>query len=315
MSKYKVQDMDIIYLSYHEPQAEEFWAKIRYQIPWAKRVNGVKGFDNAHKACAKLSDTERFITIDGDCLVDEDFLGVEIEVEDSEDDAVFSWAGKNNVNGLVYGNGGAKCWIRDYVLNMKSHENAEGDTSAVDFCWDTKYLHLDECYTTTVINATPFQAFKSGFREGVKMLLDRGRRIPPINILQLWPGNINRLIVWCSVGADMRNGLWAMYGARLGAVMTALSDWDHTVIADYEDWWPEFWAKQEISFYGDTNKCFKSGYTWDQYKLLNEIGKLGKQMRGSLKLNVAELDEHGSRFFKQTYMVPQRNRLYPKAMT
>ena len=35
-------------------------------VPWAKRVHGVEGSDAAHKACANLSETDRFITVDGD---------------------------------------------------------------------------------------------------------------------------------------------------------------------------------------------------------------------------------------------------------
>ena len=29
--------------------------------------------------------------------------------------------------------------------------------------------------------------------------------------------NYERLITWCNIGADVENGLWACYGARLGA--------------------------------------------------------------------------------------------------
>ena len=61
-----VADLDCIYLSYDEPQKEEFWLKIKNMVPWAKRVDGVKGSDAAHKAAAEASDTERFILIDGD---------------------------------------------------------------------------------------------------------------------------------------------------------------------------------------------------------------------------------------------------------
>ena len=43
---------------------------------------------------------------------------------------VISWAGKNEVNGLVYGNGGIKCWPKDVVMNMRTHENALGDKRA-----------------------------------------------------------------------------------------------------------------------------------------------------------------------------------------
>jgi len=47
-----IAELDCIYLSYDEPQKEEFWAKISAMVPWAKRVDGVKGSDAAHKAAA-----------------------------------------------------------------------------------------------------------------------------------------------------------------------------------------------------------------------------------------------------------------------
>jgi len=62
----EIRDLDVIYLTYDEPQREEFWLKIVNAIPWAKRVDGVYGSDAAHKAAANASETERFIIIDGD---------------------------------------------------------------------------------------------------------------------------------------------------------------------------------------------------------------------------------------------------------
>ena len=61
-----ISELDCVYLTYDEPQADDFWAQIRANVPWAKRVNGIKGSDAAHKAAALASDTERFILIDGD---------------------------------------------------------------------------------------------------------------------------------------------------------------------------------------------------------------------------------------------------------
>ena len=61
-----IADLDCIYLSYDEPQKEEFWVQIQNIVPWAKRVDGVEGSDAAHKAAAAASDTERFVLIDGD---------------------------------------------------------------------------------------------------------------------------------------------------------------------------------------------------------------------------------------------------------
>ena len=68
--KFKVADYDIIYLSYDEPNAEKNFADLCKKVPWAKRVHGVYGFDAAHKACADASDTDRFITVDGDTVTE-----------------------------------------------------------------------------------------------------------------------------------------------------------------------------------------------------------------------------------------------------
>ena len=79
-----VADLDCIYLSYDEPKKEEFWVKIRNMVPWAKRVDGVKGSDAAHKAAADASDTERFILIDGDNLPQESFFNETIEYKEAQ---------------------------------------------------------------------------------------------------------------------------------------------------------------------------------------------------------------------------------------
>ena len=74
-----VVDLDCIYLSYDEPKKEEFWLKIKNMVPYAKRVDGVKGSDAAHKAAAEASDTERFILIDGDNMPDEKFFNLQLD--------------------------------------------------------------------------------------------------------------------------------------------------------------------------------------------------------------------------------------------
>ena len=58
--KVKIAELDIIYLSYDEPNAEKNYADLLTKVPWAKRVHGVEGSDAAHKACAELSETDRF---------------------------------------------------------------------------------------------------------------------------------------------------------------------------------------------------------------------------------------------------------------
>ena len=44
-------------------------------------MHGVKGSDAAHKACAALSDTEYFVTVDADNIVDPAFLEIEVDID------------------------------------------------------------------------------------------------------------------------------------------------------------------------------------------------------------------------------------------
>ena len=157
--KLKLAEIDIIYLSYDEPNAEENYADLLAKVPWAKRVHGIKGSDAAHKACAKLSETDRFVTVDGDNKIRQDFINQVLDFDEHTDleHSVISWCGRNAINGLMYGNGGLKCWPKEFVLNMKTHENADpnNQSAQVDFCWDLQYIQQNSCYSDVYNNKTP----------------------------------------------------------------------------------------------------------------------------------------------------------------
>lgn len=283
----KVIDQDIIFLSYDEPNAEKNYADLLTKFPWAKRVHGVKGSDAAHKACAALSETEYFITVDADNIVDPKFLEVEVDLEKLGLTAenVFSWCGKVNVNGLMYGNGGLKMWTRKFVNEMRTHENAvAGDEKGkVEFCFDHRYYQFNENYSESIITGSPFQAWRAGFREGVKMSLNQGTRADDIKTI--WWQNYDRLLVWCNVGVDVDNGIWAMLGAREGCYKTMCTDWDYANVRDFE-WLTDYWGQQG---YGPATDI---GYRVDW---------LGSQLRKNLDIEVADFDAQTSKFFKRVY--------------
>jgi hypothetical protein len=154
-----IADLDCVYLSYDEPKKEEFWIKISNMVPWATRIDGVKGSDAAHKAAADASTTDRFILIDGDNIPKSEFFNQQLVLDDDNQDCVFRWKARNEINGLMYGNGGLSCWTKQFIYNMKTHENSDGsDDTAVEFCFDPNYWAMHDCYSTTYPNATPFQA-------------------------------------------------------------------------------------------------------------------------------------------------------------
>jgi hypothetical protein len=285
-----VADLDCIYLSYDEPQKEEFWLKIKNMVPWAKRVDGVKGSDAAHKAAGELSDTERFILIDGDNMPDENFFNLQLDFTDKDPTyklAQYRWRAVNAVNGLRYGNGGMSSWTKTYVANMKTHETSDGsDTTTVDFCMDSSdnlYWAMHDCYSTTYPNYTPFQAWRAGFREGVKMVLDRGAKPSIDDFKERVAGrNLNNLTIWHNVGADVENGIWAIYGARLGTHMTLLTDWDYKEVMWF-DHYPTLWESHKN---GDP-------------MMGSEM--LGDELANRLGLPMCTLSPDQSKFFKRHY--------------
>ena len=231
-----VSELDCIYLSYDEPKSDEFFIKIRSQVPWIKRVHGVKGSDAAHKAAAAASDTERFILIDGDNMPNWNFFHEQLRIDHTNDDCVFRWRAKNIINGLTYGNGGISSWTKTYVNNMRSHEATDGtDATTVEFCFDNKYWAMHDVYSTTYPNQSSFHAWRAGFREGVKLCRDQGRRLTPAEFESAWYGNRRNLEIWCSVGEDVEYGHDAIVGARLGAWKVMFdTTWDHTEVRDFD---------------------------------------------------------------------------------
>ena len=236
MTTIDIADLDTIYLSYDEPNKEEHWIKIKNMVPWAKRVDGVKGSDAAHKAAAAASDTDRFVLVDGDNVPEPAFFNLQLTIDSSNIDCVFRYRAKNHINGLMYGNGGLSIWTQDFVNAMRTHENTDGrDETNVEFCFDPKYVAMHDCYSTTYPNGTPFQAWRAGFREGVKMCLDRGRR-PTVSEFRdrVHARNLDHLTIWHNVGADVENGLWAIAGSRHGTYLTMLTDWDYTEVQSFD---------------------------------------------------------------------------------
>jgi len=278
--KVRVSDIDFVYISYQEPNKEENWADLLSKVPWAKRVDGVKGFDSAHKAAAEKAETDFFISVDGDNILDERFLLETLDWTKTNKKAVHRWRARNNVNGLVYGNGGLVGWSKETCLQMKTHENAETEENQIDFCWGVPHENLHNCYSTTVINSNAKQAFIAGYREGVKMSTEKGKPIPAENFKTIWKTNLRILSTWCSVGADIDNGKYAMLGARMGCF--------YTVIEDSNDIF-------KIRDLDDMQKYF------DETSIENidhELQMFGNSLRQQIDIPIAEFNEEDSAFYR-----------------
>jgi hypothetical protein len=97
----KVIEFDVVFLSYDEPNADLHYADLCNKVPWAKRIHGIKGSDHAHKAAAEASETDWFITVDADNIVDPRFFNIDLDMSDPKIQ-VYGWCGRNAINGLRY---------------------------------------------------------------------------------------------------------------------------------------------------------------------------------------------------------------------
>jgi hypothetical protein len=292
MKSVDIADLDCIYLTYDEPQREEFWVKIRNMVPWAQRVDGIKGSDAAHKAAAEASNTERFILIDGDNIPDAKFFNLTLQFENAEwESAVFRWRARNNINGLMYGNGGISSWTKQFVSNMRTHEATDGRAETqVEFCFDPLYWAMYDCYSTTYPDSSAYHAWRAGFREGVKMCLNKGVK-PTLTEFKdkVHHRNLDHLTIWHNVGRDIEHGSWAIAGARMGTYMTMLTEWDYRLVQDFDA----------------LEKLWQTVKDHDPEQV---AGRVSEDLAAQLDLPMLTILGPESKFFKQHYRSNWHNR-------
>ena len=292
MNSIDIADLDCIYLTYDEPNKEETWVKIKNMVPWVQRVDGVKGSDAAHKAAADASTTDRFVLIDGDNIPDAKFFNLTLDINDNDAVCVYRWRARNHVNGLMYGNGGLSVWSKEFVYAMRTHEASDGTVeNDVEFCFYPNYYAMHDCYSTTYPNGSAFQAWRAGFREGVKMCLNKGARPTLQEFKQrVHHRNLDHLTIWHNVGRDVDNGAWAIAGSRMGTYMTMITpQWDYRAVQDFAEL-ETLWATVK-----DENPEMVAG-------------RVAEDLATQLDLPMVTMLGPESRFFKQHYRSNWHNR-------
>jgi len=198
---------DIVFISYQEPNADEYYKYLIDRFPRAKRIHGVKGIHQAHIEAAKLCSSDLFWIVDGDALIDSNFK-FDYQVARWDRDMVHVWRSVNPINDLIYGYGGIKLFPTELTVNM--------DASKPDMTTSisNKFKAINEISNITAFNTDPFNTWKSAFRECVKLssrVIDR----------QKDDETQTRLQTWCTTGADRPFGKYAIDGAKLGALFGA----------------------------------------------------------------------------------------------
>jgi len=220
---------DIVFISYQEPNADEYYKYLVDRFPRSKRIHGVKGIHQAHKEAAKLCSTDLFWIVDGDALIDSAFK-FDYQVARWDRDIVHVWRSVNPINDLVYGYGGIKLFPTELTVNM--------DTSKPDMTTSisSKFKAISEISNITAFNTDPFNTWKSAFRECAKLsskVIDRQKDIE----------TQSRLEKWCTVGIDRPYGKYAIDGAKSGAQFGARNKDNIEILKNINDF---NWLKEQF---------------------------------------------------------------------
>lgn len=194
--------LDVVFISYNEPNAEKNWLRVLEKSPKAFRINGITGIVDAHKCAAELATTDMFYVVDGDAYLTDDWsFGYQPSIFDR--DCVHVWRSRNPINSLEYGYGGVKLLPKQLTLNV--------DSDCVDMTTSisSRFKPMNKVSNITEFNTSEFNAFRSAFRECTKLSSEILKR-------QLSRESEKRLNIWCTVGGDKPFGKWAIKGAIAG---------------------------------------------------------------------------------------------------
>jgi hypothetical protein len=226
--------LDVVFISYNEPNAETNWQRVLEKSPYAFRINGIEGIVNAHRCAAELATTDMFYVVDGDAYLDDDWT-FNYQPKIFDRDCVHVWNSQNPVNKLEYGYGGVKLLPRELTLNM--------DISNPDMTTNisSKFKIMSKVSNITSFNTDEFSAWRSGFRECAKLSGNILKR-------QLTRESEKRLNIWCTIGYNQPYGEWAIKGAIAGRKFGKENAGDHVKLSLINNFdWLKLIFEQEYS--------------------------------------------------------------------
>ena len=222
--------LDVVFISYNEPNAEANWQKVLAKAPNAKRVTGVKGIVAAHQRAASIVTTDMFYVVDGDADL-ADYWDFKFQPNLFDRDCVHVWRSINPVNDLKYGYGGVKLFPTTLVLSANPN-NTDMTTSLSD-----KFKLMPKISNTTAFNSEEFSTWRSAFRECAKL---SGKVVKRQTVRE----TEKRLDIWCTIGKDKPFGKYAIAGAIAGRAFGEENRGDDKMLQKVNDY---DWLKSKFN--------------------------------------------------------------------
>ena len=218
--------LDIVFISNGEPNASSNYLQMQMYLANSSRTNrvhmvsGVKGRVAAYHAAARASTTPWFFAVFAKLEVDSKFDWT-WQPDRMQQPKHYIFHAKNPVNGLVYGHQAMIAYNKNLVLNNPG--------VGLDFTLDSAHEVVPIVSGTAYYNTTPWSAWRTAFREAIKLQ----HSLPDVE-------NEYRLDQWLSNNPD-----------------------GQTIV--YEDW-SRWGAEDAVEYYQSVNGDFEAlrkSYDWD----------------------------------------------------
>jgi hypothetical protein len=224
---------DIVFISYDEPQADTNYAKLKEKFPRAMRLHGVEGMENALLAAANLSTTPWYYAVFAKTEIADTFM-FDYMPDFMQQPKHYIFHAKNPLNGLEYGHMGVVLYNCGIIRNTT--------TFGIDYTMSSEHEVVTQVSAIATFNVSPYQTWRTAFREGAKLCQFIDEKNEQITI--------DRLNTWVTK-AEGEYAEWCVQGARDGVEFYKLHKNDNAYLKQAFDW---KWLKMHFaSLYSDVD--------------------------------------------------------------
>ena len=191
-------NQDIIFISYDEAEADVNWQKLKTKFPHAQRLHGVKGMEMALLRAAEMSTSPWYWAVFAKTEIVDDFE-FDFQPDRLQQPKHYIFYALNEANGLEYGYAG----VILYNVDLVKQRTAFG----VDYTMSSLHAVVPVRSAIAKIGATPYQAWRSAFRESAKLaqIYDETQCVETAYRLKVW-----------TTHAQGPNSEWILRGAADG---------------------------------------------------------------------------------------------------
>jgi hypothetical protein len=230
----KDQMMDVIFISYDEPDAEKNWSELKNKIDRAKRVHGVAGMELALEAAADLSSTPWYYAVFAKTKIHENF-DFSFVPDYMQQPKHYIFDCLNTVNQLQYGHMGIVMYNCKGIKKLNQDKNFGLDYT---LSFSHESVPLLSCYGN--FDQSPYHTWRTAFREAAKLAYFESIA-PSVE-------GAYRLRVW-QTQASGKHAEWCLNGAHDGVEFFNTSSKQLSVLKQSFEW---SWLRDYfVAKYGD----------------------------------------------------------------